>query len=599
MAAKARILAIDDQLYFRNFLVSLLSEEGYEVIASPAGAAGREALEQRGPFDLAITDVPGPGRPAADWVAALREVAPELETVVVTGVGDVATAVAAMQQGASDFLLKPIDRGALLGAIHRALYKRSAASIPTRLLDENIEFMGRLSLLERIVPLLGELDLTKAAVGLLELCCTEACATQGALWLRGDDSDALICAATFGEIDADLVAREWSPPSATVRKTLASGLAVIAPDPGAPEPTSPCLFVPFFAREELVAVARVSGRVEGEFGEPDAHASLEVGELSGVALGNSMALREAVRDRLRDPVTQLPSRRYFSEVLDTELSRAHRFGRRLCCLCVELELPAGDPRAVQGVVRALTTTLRTTDVLCSEGPERYWVLVTETDPLGGVVLKRRIADRIREEAASLGTPMPVSTGLASYPLDGDDREALLAHSIERARAERESVIHELGFDASEPLSRIGERLLERSTPLPATLLGEVAEFLIGELTCRPHDSGLLFLAPGADPAPIMGPLMAMGDAETATEVFLATDGDTVPACSALTAVALPPQFSMDTTWMVRFGEGPPYALIAGATQDDGLRPIYHTTDPVLVEHMTFRLCAEVGVGVRS
>ena len=97
----------------------------------------------------------------------------------------------------------------------------------------------------------------------------------------------------------------------------------------------------------------------------------------------------------------------------------------------------------------------------------------------------------------------------------------------------------------------------------------------------------------------MGPLMAMGDAETATEVFLATDGDTVPACSALTAVALPPQFSLDTTWMVRFGEGPPYALIAGATQDDGLRRIYHTTDPVLVEHMTFRLCAEVGVGVRN
>ena len=140
-------------------------------------------------------------------------VAPELETVVVTGVGDVATAVGAMQQGASDFLLKPIDRGALMAAIHRALYRRSAAAIPTRLLDENIEFMGRLSLLERIVPLLGELDLAKAASGLLELCCTEACATQGALWLRSDKLAAHVAHRRAGPplvFEAHLIGELWA-----------------------------------------------------------------------------------------------------------------------------------------------------------------------------------------------------------------------------------------------------------------------------------------------------------------------------------------------------------------------------------------------------
>jgi hypothetical protein len=97
----------------------------------------------------------------------------------------------------------------------------------------------------------------------------------------------------------------------------------------------------------------------------------------------------------------------------------------------------------------------------------------------------------------------------------------------------------------------------------------------------------------------MAPLMQLGDTETAMEVFLATDGDTVPACPSLTAVALPPNFDTRTTWIVRFGEGPPYALVAGPPKGDGTRPLYHSSDPVLVEQMTFRLCSELGVGLRS
>ena len=49
----------------------------------------------------------------------------------------------------------------------------------------------------------------------------------------------------------------------------------------------------------------------------------------------------------------------------------------------------------------------------------------------------------------------------------------------------------------------------------------------------------------------------------------------------------------------RFGEGPPYALVAGKPRSDGARPVFHSADPVLVEHMTFRLRAETGFGVRA
>jgi hypothetical protein len=206
---------------------------------------------------------------------------------------------------------------------------------------------------------------------------------------------------------------------------------------------------------------------------------------------------------------------------------------------------------------------------------------------------------VREAIAAAGRRPQVTLGVASYPLDGETRGALVNVALSRARFEQQSVIHELGFQEDAPLAAIGERLLRSAIRMPERALGEIAEFLIGELTCRPHDCGLLFLAPGADSGPVMGPLMGLGDAETSMEVFLATDGDTVPACPSLTAVALPPSFDLSTTWIVRFGEGPPYALVAGAPAADKTRPIFHSSDPVLVEQMTFRLCADLGVGVRK
>ena len=124
---------------------------------------------------------------------------------------------------------------------------------------------------------------------------------------------------------------------------------------------------------------------------------------------------------------------------------------------------------------------------------------------------------------------------------------------------------------------MGARLLSNATRQPEALVAEAAELLLGELSCRPRDRGLLFLAPGS--AGERGPgnaSRARRYAGTATEVFLATDGDTLPCGPAVTAVMLPTSVPPEITWMVRFGEGPLYALVAGARAPDGTRPVFHT-----------------------
>jgi DNA-binding response OmpR family regulator/GGDEF domain-containing protein len=624
VAARGRILAIDDQRYFRDFLVGLLAEEGYDVVATPSGAdtaATLDAATEAGAgFDLILLDAMSHRGGVADAVAELRLRAPDAALIVLTGAADLRAAVRAMQEGASDYLLKPIDRAALLAAIHRILHEGGAGATVSHLRDESLAFTGRLSLLERLLAVVTRPDLRDLASGLLELCAVEACATRGDMWVHDATADAwsrLAAIDSGGARAADLeeIATDaaedvtapdheaWLPAGSAVRKTLAGGLAAIAHSPGG-DVTGPCLFIPFSHVGQMLAVARLAARAAGDFGEPDAHAALEVAGLGASALANALAAREASRERVRDPRTGLPTRAHFVEVLETETHKAHRFGRRLCCVCIDVPFAEASASVsttawVESVVTSLSSTLRTTDVLCSEGLARYWVLVTDTDPLGGVVLKRRLTDRVRNALRAVGCSARAALGLASYPLDGETRTALMECAIDRSAAERESEVHTLGFDARAPLSVIGERLLARGVRMPATLPGEVAELLIGELACHPQDTGLLFMAPGNDPAPIIGPLMAMGDAETATEVFLASDGDTVPACSALTAVALPPGFATDTTWLVRFGEAPAYALLAGPPGPDGTRTVFHSTDPVLVEHLTFGLCAEVGIGVRA
>ena len=106
---KARILAVDDQLYFRVFLEDLLTQEGYEVRTA---SSGEEALHLFGreEFDIVLTDLVMPGMEGAELVQRLKEARGEQEIVVVTSVGDVKTAVDAMKVGATDYLLKPIDR---------------------------------------------------------------------------------------------------------------------------------------------------------------------------------------------------------------------------------------------------------------------------------------------------------------------------------------------------------------------------------------------------------------------------------------------------------------------------------------------------------
>lgn len=116
----ANILVVDDEDSLRRVTQVKLQQAGYTV---ETAASGERAIEQlaRRPFELVLTDLRMPGMSGIDLLKRVREDYPETVVIVVTAFGTVETAVEAMKSGAYDYLTKPIDGGALLLVVGRAL----------------------------------------------------------------------------------------------------------------------------------------------------------------------------------------------------------------------------------------------------------------------------------------------------------------------------------------------------------------------------------------------------------------------------------------------------------------------------------------------
>ena len=589
LTLKVRILAIDDQPYFRSFLEGLLSEAGYSVETASSGRAAKSKLSSGQPFDAIILDPIASGLDSAREVEEVQRQAPGAAVIVLSGQGDVVNIVESMRAGAVDFLLKPADCGQLLGALRRAVNARDRRSLPDGLAGENLRVMGEVSLYERGVALMGISDLRQAAQGVLEMLAIESGAESGVCWVADPGHPGRDYPVAVNE---SVPGATWSTGDASTDERVRRGEArELSAGGGVPA----TLFLPLNDAGISLGVVRLRGASLVPASE-----LLNARRLSETILATARRQEELSQATLRDPRSGLPSRAFLEEVLAVEVNKAQRFGRRIACLCLEVK---GDAIRDAGVFEALSDcirrSLRATDMLFGEGSGRFWVLVTDTDSLGGVVLKRRLSERVDELLGDQGSGRGVAVGVASFPLDAERSAELLDRAIERAGDQWASLIHELDLAPESSLSEIGTRLLSQAETVPAQLVPAAAELLIGELTARPRDRGLLFVAPGSEATVVLGPLAALGDGETSPEVFVATDSDTVPSGTAVTAVGLPSNVPSTQTWIVRFGEAPPYALVAGEAKADGTRSVFQSCDPALIEHMTFRLRCEVGFGVRG
>lgn len=117
----ARVLVVDDALFMRKMLSDALAEGGHEVVGEARN--GEEAIERFLELrpELTTLDITMPGR---DGLAALAEIVaidPTARVVMCSALGQESKVIESIKLGATDFVVKPVQRERLLAAVDRAL----------------------------------------------------------------------------------------------------------------------------------------------------------------------------------------------------------------------------------------------------------------------------------------------------------------------------------------------------------------------------------------------------------------------------------------------------------------------------------------------
>ena len=139
-----RALIIDNDAAHAETMADSLTRVGYECTMATTGSEGATLLD-RGAFEIVVTDLKMPDVGGLEILAKCKEVLPDAEVILVTGHGTIQSAVEAMQQGAFNYLLKPLDLKQLRAVVDNASrnqHLRRANAELSRRLDEKFGFEG-------------------------------------------------------------------------------------------------------------------------------------------------------------------------------------------------------------------------------------------------------------------------------------------------------------------------------------------------------------------------------------------------------------------------------------------------------------------------
>ena len=136
--ASERILVVDDEEAIREIVSSMLQNAGY---AATQAASGKQALEILGSgeeFQLMLSDLMMAEMDGIALLDRVQDCYPDMPAIMVTAVHDISVALAAIRNGAYDYLLKPFEREQLLAMVRRALEHRKLR-LENRSYQSNLE----------------------------------------------------------------------------------------------------------------------------------------------------------------------------------------------------------------------------------------------------------------------------------------------------------------------------------------------------------------------------------------------------------------------------------------------------------------------------
>ncbi len=164
----AKILIIEDEAAIRRVLVKILSEENsaYELTQAQDGLEGIEKIRDQD-FDLVLCDIKMPKMDGVEVLQAAKKIKPETPMVMISGHGDLDTAVQTMRLGAFDYISKPPDLNRLLNTVRIALNSKELVVENKRLkkkVSKNYQMIGKSDAIIEIKDMIEKVAPTEARV---------------------------------------------------------------------------------------------------------------------------------------------------------------------------------------------------------------------------------------------------------------------------------------------------------------------------------------------------------------------------------------------------------------------------------------------------
>ncbi len=163
-----KILIIEDEAAIRRVLVKILSEENdtYQVEEAEDGLSGMDKIKKTD-YDLVLCDIKMPKMDGVEVLEATRKIKPETPVVMISGHGDLDTAVNTMRLGAFDYISKPPDLNRLLNTVRIALDRKELVvenKILKKKVSKKYEMIGESDTISQIKDMIDKVAPTDARV---------------------------------------------------------------------------------------------------------------------------------------------------------------------------------------------------------------------------------------------------------------------------------------------------------------------------------------------------------------------------------------------------------------------------------------------------
>ena len=164
----SKILIIEDEAAIRRVLTKILSEENesYKVEEAEDGLQGVEKVKNED-YDLILCDIKMPKMDGVEVLEAVKKIKPEIPMVMISGHGDLETAINTMRLGAFDYISKPPDLNRLLNTVRNALDRKQLVvenKILKKKVSKNYEMIGDSEAINHIKTMIDKVAPTDARV---------------------------------------------------------------------------------------------------------------------------------------------------------------------------------------------------------------------------------------------------------------------------------------------------------------------------------------------------------------------------------------------------------------------------------------------------